>query len=74
LAAERRSRSRSLDAFTGLRVYIVRNEDADMVRDLIGNALPWARRIEFAQAGGTALRRLAEAGDFSPAVKPDTTT
>jgi chorismate lyase/3-hydroxybenzoate synthase len=39
-----------LDAFTELRVYIVRNEDADMVRDLIGRACPRARRIEFAQA------------------------
>lgn len=40
----------SLAAFSTLRVYIVRREDADIVRDMVTARLPRTTSVEFAQA------------------------
>jgi chorismate lyase/3-hydroxybenzoate synthase len=40
----------TLSAFSTLRVYIVRREDADVVRDMVAARLPRTTSVEFAQA------------------------
>jgi chorismate lyase/3-hydroxybenzoate synthase len=48
--AQHEPASRALDAFEHVRVYVVRSEDADLIRDLVRDAMPARPNLEFAQA------------------------
>jgi chorismate lyase / 3-hydroxybenzoate synthase len=49
-AAQSPDRGDPLAAFRELRVYVVRDEDADVLRDMVRERFPEATRVEYAQA------------------------